>query len=80
MSKILTVPKEERCIGCGLCSIKASLIKSKKIDLANSFIKITGPPGRYKVIIDYGTRTDYKEIVDVCPRGCFEIADEKKNI
>ena len=75
MSKVLTVPKEERCIGCGLCAIKSSLLLGKTIDLSKSFIKIIGKPGKYRVVIDYGTKTDFKEIVDVCPRGCFSIEE-----
>lgn len=79
MQKILTVPREDRCIGCMLCCIKASLLKSKKIDFNQSFIKVVKVEGaqKYKVIIDYGASIEVEEIIGVCPRKCFEIKERE---
>lgn len=76
--KILKVVKEENCIGCKMCAVYASLIKKGAIDLDSSFIKIVKQKDNYKIIVDYGTKTDYKLLVESCPRGCFEIVEESE--
>ncbi len=77
MQKILTVPREDRCIGCMMCCMKASLIKSNKIDFSSSFVKVVLDQNtkKYKVIIDYGAIQNPEHIVNVCPRKCFEIKE-----
>jgi NAD-dependent dihydropyrimidine dehydrogenase PreA subunit len=75
MAKVLTTPRAERCIGCGLCSIHSSLIKTGKIDLSNAYVRVTGKPGNYKITIDYGSDTSSKKIVEICPRRCFELQE-----
>lgn len=75
----LTVPRESRCIGCMLCAVKASLIKSGSVDLKNSFIKVVKKNKKYVVLIDRGEYTAYKEIVDICPRNCFDIEKVSTN-
>ena len=81
MQKILTVAREDRCIGCMLCVIKASIIKHRKIDFSKSYIKIIldQTTKKYKVIIDYGEIAALDEIVDTCPRKCFEIIEINEN-
>lgn len=76
--KRLKVVKEENCIGCKMCAIYASLIKKGAVDLDSSFIKIVKQKDSYKIIVDYGTKTDYKLLVESCPRNCFEIVEEKE--
>ena len=77
MQKILTVPREDRCIGCMICCMKAGLIKTGKIDFASSFIKVVldQKTQKYKVLMDYGAISEPEQIVSVCPRKCFEIKE-----
>jgi NAD-dependent dihydropyrimidine dehydrogenase PreA subunit len=75
MKKILTAPKAERCIGCGLCVLQASIISGGNIDLSKSYVKISGKPGQYKITIDYGVDTSDIRVVDICPRRCFEVKE-----
>ena len=78
MKKILIAPRENRCIGCGLCVVKSCLLIGDNIDLSKAFIKITGNKGKYKIIIDYGVHAEnLDEIVKICPKNCFEIAREE---
>lgn len=81
MKRILTVPREDRCIGCMLCVIKAGLIKTKKIDFSKSFIRVVldQETKKYKVVIDYGESSSINEIEAVCPRKCFEIKETDEN-
>ncbi len=69
----------ERCIGCRLCELVASQITKKKHSYSGSFIQIrkvaSGQP-RFKAVIDYGQKTDYKEVRDICPENCFDIVEE----
>ncbi|MBU1016956.1 MAG: hypothetical protein ABIJ36_02405 [Patescibacteria group bacterium] len=76
MPKILLSPNEKRCIGCGLCVIKASLLTDNTVNLGKSFIRIYGKPKKYIISIDYGKKTDYTEIVKICPQSCFEIGEK----
>ncbi|MFH1565612.1 MAG: hypothetical protein ABIB98_00220 [bacterium] len=76
MPKILISPNEKKCIGCGLCVIKASLISDNNVSLKKSFIRVYGKPKSYFLSIDYGRKTDYKEIVNICPQNCFEIKEQ----
>jgi len=75
MTRILISPREEKCIGCGLCVIKASLIESSSINLSKSFIRLYSEGKKNIISIDYGRKVDYKEIVDLCPQNCFEIKE-----
>ncbi len=80
MKKILTSPRSNRCIGCGLCVIRASLLIGNTVDLSKSFITITGSKGNYKVLIDYGRDVDInnlEDIVKICPKNCFDIKEEE---
>lgn len=75
MSKILTVPRENRCIGCGLCVLQASLVKDSKLSVSDSYIRVTGKAGKYKVVIDYGNDTSDPSVLKICPRNCFDIVE-----
>lgn len=81
MQKMLTVSREDRCVGCMLCVLKASILKHKKIDFSKSFIKVIldQTTKKYKVIIDYGEIILPNEIVYSCPRKCFEIVETNEN-
>lgn len=75
-TSLLVCSRPERCIGCRLCCIHACLVKNNPISLAKSFIKVAKKDdATFSVTIDYGTRTNYKEIVSICPKKCFEIID-----
>ena len=76
MPKILSAPNEKKCIGCGLCIIKAALLEGDSINLGKSFIRIYGKPKSFVISIDYGKRTDYKEIVKICPQNCFKLEEK----
>jgi len=76
MPKILSAPNEKKCIGCGLCVLKASLLSDSVISLGKSFIRVYGKPKAFFLLIDYGKKTDYKEVVKICPRNCFEIEEK----
>jgi len=69
----------ERCIGCGLCELVASRITKKKHSYSDSFVQIrkaaSGQP-HFKAVIDYGQKTDYPEVRDICPENCFDIVNE----
>ncbi|OIP97933.1 hypothetical protein COT69_01980 [candidate division WWE3 bacterium CG09_land_8_20_14_0_10_39_24] len=75
MPRVLS-PNEKKCIGCGLCVIKSSLIEGSTIDLGKAFIRIYGRPKSYIISVDYGKKTDFKDIVKICPRNCFEIIEK----
>ena len=79
MAKILKAARMEDCICCGLCELVASRVTKGKLSYSDSLIQIRkvkpGQP-RFKAVIDYGQKTDYKEIRDICPANCFEIAEE----
>lgn len=77
MAKILTVPRERRCIGCGLCVLQAALVKEGKLSISDSYIRVTGKPGNYKVTIDYGNDTSSPSVVKICPRNCFDLVETK---
>lgn len=81
MQKILTVPREDRCIGCMLCCVKASLIKSNKIDFSSSYVKVVLDPAtkKYKVSIDYGAIQNPEQVAAICPRKCFEIQERNED-
>lgn len=77
MPKILKPAHMERCIGCGLCELVASRITKSKHSYTNSFLRIrknsSGQPF-FKAVIDYGQKTDYPEVRDICPEDCYEIS------
>jgi len=75
MSRILTSSREDKCIGCGLCIMRASLLTGKTISPIKSFIRIYGKAGKHTISIDYGKNTNFKEIVDICPQNCFELKE-----
>jgi hypothetical protein len=66
------------CVGCGLCELIASRISKDTLSYSDSFIQIrkavSGKP-HFKAVIDYGQRTDYREIRDACPGKCFDITN-----
>ncbi len=78
MPKILKPTRMERCTGCGLCELLAAKIAKKKLSYAGSFLQIrkvsAGQP-YFRAVIDYGQKTDYPEIRDICPENCYEIGD-----
>lgn len=80
MSKILKPARMERCIGCGLCELIASKISKEKHSYTESFVQIrkssSGQPF-FKAIIDYGQKTDYPEVKDICPENVFDIEEEE---
>ena len=79
MGKILKAARMEDCIGCGLCELVASRITKGSLSYSDSFIQIRkvkpGTP-HFKAIIDYGQKTDFKEVCNVCPGNCFDIVEE----
>lgn len=77
--KILRVVKEDSCIGCRLCAVYASLANGNKVDLDSSFIKIVKDGKKFKILVDYGTKTDYDFIVKSCPKACFDILEVADN-
>jgi len=75
--KYLIVPREDKCIGCRLCSLIVSKEEDRKLGIKNSKIIIKGTPGSYKVQIDYGADIKNPEkIVRMCPQNCFEVISE----
>lgn len=73
-NSVLVCNRSDRCIGCKLCVIQSCILKQTPISFAKSFIKVSKKEdGSFSVTIDYGTKTNYQEIVDICPRRCFEI-------
>lgn len=79
MAKILKAVRMENCLGCGLCELVASRIAEGKLSYSDSFVQIrkvkSGKP-HFKAIIDYGQKTNYKEVCDICPVNCFDIVEE----
>jgi len=73
--KRLRVIKEEKCIGCRICAIYASLSKKNKLDLDSSFIRVVKDGKKFKILIDQGTKTAYPLVVNSCPRGCFDLEE-----
>ncbi|KKW06056.1 MAG: hypothetical protein UY40_C0004G0040 [candidate division CPR1 bacterium GW2011_GWC1_49_13] len=76
MPKILKPARMERCIGCGLCELVASRLTKNKHSYADSFVQIRKKsPGQpyFKAVIDYGQKTDYREVKDICPENCYDI-------
>lgn len=79
MAKILKAVRMENCLGCGLCELVASRVTAGKLSYSDSFVQIrkvkAGKP-HFKAIIDYGQKTNYKEVCDICPANCFDIVEE----
>ncbi|MEX0587409.1 MAG: hypothetical protein WD940_00605 [Patescibacteria group bacterium] len=79
MAKILKPTRMEKCTGCGLCELLASQITKGKSSYSGSFLQIrkaaAGQP-YFKAVIDYGQKTDYPEVRDICPENCFDITEE----
>lgn len=67
------------CFGCGLCELAASRLAEGKLSYSDSFVQIrkvgSGKP-HFKAVIDYGQKTDYKKVRDICPANCFDIIEE----
>lgn len=75
--KYLIVPRENRCIGCKLCSLAISREENRKLGIVNSKIIVKGAPGGYHIQIDYGEKIKFPEkIVRLCPQNCFEVINE----
>lgn len=78
MAKILKPARMERCTGCGLCELLAFQITKGKASYSGSFLQIRKvAPGQpfFKTVIDYGQKTDYPEIKDICPENCYDIEE-----
>jgi NAD-dependent dihydropyrimidine dehydrogenase PreA subunit len=79
MAKVLKPERMDRCTGCGLCELMASRVARGEISFSDSFVQIkqvkSGEP-RFKAVVDYGQKTDYKQVRDVCPENCFDIGEE----
>ncbi len=72
--KYLVVPRESKCVGCGLCVLAALRYEKRKLGIKDSTIVVKGKPGAFKVQIDYGTQMIHPEkIVKICPQNCFDI-------
>ncbi len=67
------------CIGCGLCELLASRIAGGRLSYSDGFLQIrkvaSGEP-RFKAVIDYGQKTGYKEVCEICPGNCFDLVEE----
>ncbi len=76
MPKILKPARMVRCTGCGLCELTASRIAKGKLSYSDSFVQIrktsSGQPF-FKAVIDYGQKTEFPEVRDICPEDCYEI-------
>jgi len=79
MTKILKGTRMERCTGCGLCELVASKVAKEKLSYLDSFVQIrqaaSGQPF-FRAVIDYGQKTDYPEVRDICPENCYDIHEE----
>lgn len=79
MARVLKAVRMKDCIGCRLCELIASRVAKGKLSYADSFIQIrkvaSGKP-RFKAVIDYGQKTDYKEVRNSCPGKCFDIVSK----
>jgi len=79
MAKILKPARMERCTGCGLCELMAAKISKEKHSYADSFVQIrksaAGQP-YFKAVIDYGQKTGYREVKEICPEDCYDIEEE----
>jgi NAD-dependent dihydropyrimidine dehydrogenase PreA subunit len=72
--KHLVVPREHKCIGCGLCMLASSRYEKRKLGIKDSTIVVKGIPSGYKVQIDYGAELKHPDkIVKICPQNCFDI-------
>jgi len=75
--KYLIVPRENKCIGCRLCSLSVSVEENRKLGIKNSKIVVKGTPGNYRVQIDYGANIKNPEnVLKICPQDCFDIVSE----
>jgi len=79
MFKILKPARMEKCIGCSLCELLASKISRERHSYTGSFLQIrktsSGQPF-FKAVVDYGQKTDYPEVRDICPENCYDIVEE----
>lgn len=79
MPKVLKPTRMEKCTGCGLCELIASRVAKGELSYSSSFIQIRkSSPGQplFRAVIDYGQKTDYPEVRDICPESCFDIVEE----
>ncbi len=69
----------EECLGCKLCELVSSRIAKGNLSYSDSFVQIrkvkSGNP-HFKAVIDYGQKTDFREVRDICPANCFDIVTE----
>jgi NAD-dependent dihydropyrimidine dehydrogenase PreA subunit len=80
MTKILKAARMENCIGCALCELVASRLSKKTLSYTDSFIQIRkAKPGKpyFKAIVDYGKKTDYRVLCEICPGNCFDIVESE---
>jgi Fe-S-cluster-containing dehydrogenase component len=72
--KHLVAPREQKCIGCGLCILAASRYESRKLGIKDSPIYLKGRPGSYKIQIDYGVTLKHPDkVIKICPQNCFDL-------
>jgi len=72
--KHLVVKKPQNCIGCKICSLASSFLSSDYAGISSGFITVSGSKkDGFDISIDRAKKTDYPEIVKLCPRKCFEI-------
>ena len=78
MPKILKPTRMEYCTGCGLCELVASRITKGKLSYSDSFLQIrktsAGQPF-FKAVIDYGQKTGYPEVKNICPEDCYDVEE-----
>ncbi|OGC52296.1 hypothetical protein A2982_00455 [candidate division WWE3 bacterium RIFCSPLOWO2_01_FULL_39_13] len=73
-ARYLAVPREQKCIGCRLCSLAASRYENRMLGIKGSPITVKGKPTMYKIQIDYGkVIKNIDKIVSICPQNCFDI-------
>ncbi|PJA40438.1 hypothetical protein CO178_02230 [candidate division WWE3 bacterium CG_4_9_14_3_um_filter_34_6] len=72
-NRYLVAPREQKCIGCGLCVLAVTRYEKRQLGTKNSPITIKGFPGQHKIQIDYGeVIKNPKKIVQICPQNCFD--------
>lgn len=79
MAKILKAVRMESCFGCKLCELVSSRLVKGKLSYSDSFVQIrkvkSGKP-HFKAVVDYGQKTAYKAVCDICPADCFDLVEE----
>ncbi|PIS22815.1 hypothetical protein COT49_03440 [candidate division WWE3 bacterium CG08_land_8_20_14_0_20_40_13] len=73
-SRHLVATNAKFCIGCQLCVLASSRVLRESLSLTDGFITVSSK-GRegFDISIDRAERSDFEEIVKICPRRCFEL-------